>query len=172
MRAQDLAERTKRAAHAGDWDGVAQLAKELAAAAAVSEPELAPTTARLCLGGDSAACTTLKGDSSTSQWQARFWLPASMAQGDYSLSVSNGYASSNMSTFIAPSPGLAALSTVNVIAASDVRATWPTKVFDVAKDYGCTGGPSRTLFASCSVRRSLLMPQVHPGSVYRCGRST
>ena len=27
-------------------------------------------------------------------------------------------------------------------------------------------------FASCSVRRSLLMPQVHPGSGYRCGRST
>ena len=27
-------------------------------------------------------------------------------------------------------------------------------------------------FASCSVRRSLVMPQVYPGSVYRCGRST
>ena len=33
-------------------------------------------------------------------------------------------------------------------------------------------GPSATPFASCSVWRSLLMPQVHPGSVYRCGRST
>ena len=33
--------------------------------------------------------------------------------------------------------------------------------------------PSSTLeFASCCVRRALLMPQVHPGSLYRCGRST
>ena len=137
MRAQDLAERTKRAANAGDWESVSQLAKELASAAATTMPELAPTTARLCLGEN---CTTLKGDSSTSQWQARFWLPPSMVQGDYSLSVSNGYASSNMSTFIAPSPGLAALGTVTILAASDARATWPTKTFDVAKSYGCTGG--------------------------------
>ena len=33
-------------------------------------------------------------------------------------------------------------------------------------------GPPRTLFASRSVRRSLLMPQVNLGSVYRCGKST
>ena len=62
VRAQDLAERTKRAAHAGDWEGVAQLAKELASAAATTEPTLAPTTARLCLGSDGgASCTALSG---------------------------------------------------------------------------------------------------------------
>ena len=31
-------------------------------------------------------------------------------------------------------------------------------------------GPSRAKSASCSLRRALLMPQVHPGSRYRCGK--
>ena len=36
-----------------------------------------------------------------------------------------------------------------------------------------TTGPSQpgTPFAPRSVRRALLMPQVHPGSLYRCGKS-
>ena len=35
-----------------------------------------------------------------------------------------------------------------------------------------TGGPSRAKSASQSLRRALLMPQVNPGSRYRCGRGT
>ena len=33
-------------------------------------------------------------------------------------------------------------------------------------------GPSSRIPASRSVRHALLTPQVHPGSLYRCGRST
>ena len=221
IKAEHLAERSKRAAHVGDWEGVAALAKELAATAGatgqcvveegkaydgddilpaasplmlpdadaccaacweqatcsawtygeataaagtagrcylktapvggsaraeftsgtVTRPKhaatLPPTTATLCLEGD--ACTTLAADSSTSQWQARFWLPSSLQPGEYSLSVSNGFTDQYMSAFIGTSTELKDLATVTVKAPSDPRVAWPTKVFE-AKNYGCDGG--------------------------------
>ena len=36
----------------------------------------------------------------------------------------------------------------------------------------CTTGPSRAKSASRSLRSALLMPQVHPGSLHRCGNRT
>ena len=41
-------------------------------------------------------------------------------------------------------------------------------------EYGwsCDGGPSKTKSAPRSLWRALLMPQVNPGSRYRCGKST
>ena len=42
----------------------------------------------------------------------------------------------------------------------------------MAGPYGWPTGPSREKVRSRSLRRALLMPQVHPGSLYRCGKST
>ena len=221
IKAEHLAERSKRAAHVGDWEGVAALAKELAATAGatgqcvveegkaydgddilpaasplmvpdadaccaacweqatcsawtygeataaagtagrcylktapvggsaraeftsgtVTRPKhtstLPATTATLCLEG--GACTTLAADSSTSQWQARFWLPSTLQPGEYRLQVSNGFTDQYMSAFIGTSTELKDLATVTVKAPSDPRVAWPTKVFE-AKDYGCDGG--------------------------------
>ena len=132
--AEHLAERSKRAAHVGDWEVVAALAQELSALAAGLEQTAAPaTTASLCLSG--GGCTTLAADSSLSPWQAQFWLPTAMEPGDYSLSVSNGHAAANMSTFIGTSTDLKDLGSVTVKAANDPRAAWPTKVF-AAESYG------------------------------------
>ena len=39
-----------------------------------------------------------------------------------------------------------------------------------ALDIRAMGGPSRSKSASRSSRRALLMPQVNPGSRYRCGK--
>eukprot|EP01044_Picomonas_judraskeda_P008200 COSAG03_NODE_922_length_5300_cov_1.722938_1_plen_325_part_00 len=132
--AERLAERSKRAAHVGDWEVVAALAQELSALAARLEQAAASaTTASLCLSG--GGCTTLAADSSLSPWQAQFWLPTAMEPGDYSLSVSNGHAAANMSTFIGTSTDLKDLGSVTVKAANDPRASWPTKIF-AAESYG------------------------------------
>ena len=46
------------------------------------------------------------------------------------------------------------------------------KVFPRAVPETAVARPAqRPSFASRSVRRALLLPQVHPGSLYRCGRS-
>lgn len=134
--AEGLAERSRRAAHVGDWQGVAALAQELSALAGLSQAAAPATTATLCLID---RCTTLTADASISPWSARFWLPKHMGAGDYTLTVSNGYASGNMSTFIGTSTDLKHLSTVTVKAASDPRAAWPAQVF-AAESYGCNGG--------------------------------
>ena len=36
--------------------------------------------------------------------------------------------------------------------------------------WGSGDGPSRANYASRSLRRALLIPQVNPGSLYRCGK--
>jgi hypothetical protein len=136
IRAEHLAERSKRAAQLGDWQSVAALATELAALAGVKPVSVGATTAKLCLRG---SCTTLTADSSTSQWQARFWLPASMQPGEYSLSVSNGHVTGNMSTFIGTSTELKDLRTTTVKATTDPHVVWPTKIFCV-ESFGCDGG--------------------------------
>ena len=82
---------------------------------------------------------TLSADSSISQWQAKFWLPVEIAPGDYALSISNGHASANMSTFIGTSAELRDLRAVTIKAASDPRVAWPDKAF-AAESYGCAGG--------------------------------
>ena len=139
VRAEHLAERSKRAAQVGDWEEVTSLAKELAALASslADAADAVGTTATLC--AEPGGCTTLSADSSISQWQARFWLPVGIAPGDYTLSISNGHASANMSTFIGTSAELRDLHTVTIKAADDPRVAWPDKTF-AAESYGCAGG--------------------------------
>ena len=120
----------------------------------------------LCLKG---RCTTLAADSSTSQWQARFWLPPTMTPGDYSLTVSNGFASGNMSTFIGTSAELKDLGSVTVKAPDDPRVAWPTAVF-AAESHGCGGG----FFAgrlNTSGRAAVGLDCASSGAPYNCPKN-
>lgn len=166
VRAEHLAERSKRAAHVGDWEEVALLAKELASVAS-SPADASDTTATLC--AEAGSCTTLSADSSISQWQARFWLPDDIAPGDYALSISNGHASANMSTFIGTSSELRDLRTVTIKAASDPRVSWPDKVF-AAESYGCAGG-FYTGRLNTSTEPATALDCAENGEPYNCPRN-
>ena len=142
VEAGQLAEQAARAMRRGDWAQAGDLAAAQVAIAKAAKGAHADaainTTVTLCSTASTAAskCTTLAADGSTSPWSAQFWLPQEMVPGEYSATISNGFASSVLDMFISASAPH--VSTVTVLP-SYGRRPWPTKIFDVS-DYGCSGG--------------------------------
>eukprot|EP01043_Picozoa_sp_COSAG02_P043848 COSAG02_NODE_3856_length_6138_cov_12.727604_2_plen_409_part_00 len=172
VEARQLAEQVARAARRGDWAQVSNLAAAQVAIAKASEDAHANaainTTVTLC--STTSKCTTLAADGSTSPWAAQFWLPPQTAPGDYSATISNGFASSALDMFIdASAPHV---STVTVLPPHG-RRPWPTKIFDVSK-YGCVGGfvqgQMQEGWNNETDNRTLAMNCSYQGLPYNCPR--
>eukprot|EP01052_Picozoa_sp_SAG31_P002890 SAG31_NODE_105_length_25008_cov_17.439399_3_plen_993_part_00 len=145
VRAQALAVESQRAANAGAWAELAELAKQQLALAAGQQAAAAAafdnTTLVLCpVGGHDAAssCHRVPADvSDSNQWHARFWLPTAVGAGEYTVAVSNGFAEREMDAFITPTV-YAHLKTHTV--KSRAAAAWPEdRTFHVSA-FGCSGG--------------------------------
>ena len=138
IRAGELSAQMQRATQRSAWTEAAELAAALSAltAQSVSERTAQNTSIMLCpthSPAQDAACTTLQSDpDATSQWSAKWWLPAGIAPGEYTVTISNGFASSPLDSFI--SPAEPHVSTIVVKSRASVE--WPTKVFEVPASAG------------------------------------
>jgi hypothetical protein len=136
IRAGELSTELQRATQHGAWAEVARLATAVSALAAERPRTRPSTTVTLCPAAAmeaNVACTTLRADAdAVSQWSAKWWLPASMLPGDYTVKVDNGFVSAALDSFISQSEPH--VSTVTVKSPREVA--WPTKVFAVPEEKG------------------------------------
>lgn len=133
IRAGELSAQMQRATQRSAWTEAAQLAAGLGVLAAESVSQRADTTASIILcpthkTTQDAACATLTSDpDATSQWSAKWWLPATMAPGEYTVTISNGFASSPVDSFISPAEPHVS----TIVVKSQASVAWPTKIFEV-----------------------------------------
>ena len=74
------------------------------------------------------ACTVLQSDrDATSQWAAKWWLPAALAPGEYTVNISNGFANAPLDSFISPAEPHVS----TVVIKTPASVAWPTQVFAV-----------------------------------------
>jgi hypothetical protein len=172
VEAGQLAEQAARAMRRGDWAQAGDLAAAQVAVAKAAKGAHADaainTTVTLC--STASKCTTLAADGSTSSWAAQFWLPQEMVPGEYSATISNGFASSVLDMFISTSAPH--VSTVTVLP-SHGRRPWATKIFDVS-NYGCSGGfvqgQMKQGWNNETDNRTLAMNCSYQGLPYNCPR--
>eukprot|EP01043_Picozoa_sp_COSAG02_P034024 COSAG02_NODE_2356_length_9072_cov_14.450017_5_plen_320_part_00 len=133
IHAGELSAQMQRATQRSAWSEAAQLAAALGVLAAESVAQRADTTTSIILcpknkTAQDIACRTLTSDpDATSQWSAKWWLPAKMAPGEYTVTISNGFASSPVDSFISPAEPHVS----TIVVKSQASVAWPTKIFEV-----------------------------------------